>query len=141
MHSILLVDDEPEILAAWHLILVNEGYEVRCARNGVEALHTLKLGTPDVIITDWVMPLMDGAELCRRLKAARPRACTDSRPLGSSASAGQDAGIEYLLAEARRCTTLSHNGRTALQANQIVRRTDAGSSLLRRGGPVPGLPG
>jgi CheY-like chemotaxis protein len=69
MHSILLVDDEPEILAAWRLILVNEGYEVRCARNGVEALEALKLGTPDVIITDWMMPLMDGAELCRRLRA------------------------------------------------------------------------
>lgn len=69
MNSILLVDDEPEILAAWRLILVNEGYEVRCARNGVEALEALKLGTPDVIITDWMMPLMDGAELCRRLKA------------------------------------------------------------------------
>ena len=69
MHSILLVDDEPEILSAWRLILVSEGYDVRCAHNAVEALDTVKLGIPDVIITDWMMPLMDGAEFCRRLKA------------------------------------------------------------------------
>jgi CheY-like chemotaxis protein len=69
MHSILLVDDEPEILAAWRLVLINEGYDVRCAHNGVEALDTVKLGIPNLVITDWKMPLMDGAEFCRRLKA------------------------------------------------------------------------
>jgi CheY-like chemotaxis protein len=68
MHSILLVDDEPEILAAWRLILVNEGYEVQCASNGVEAVERVTANVPDLIITDWMMPLMDGAELCRRLR-------------------------------------------------------------------------
>lgn len=69
MHSILLVDDEPDILAAWQLILANEGYEVRCAYNGIEALECLEQELPDLVITDWAMPLMDGAELCRRMKA------------------------------------------------------------------------
>jgi CheY-like chemotaxis protein len=68
MHSILLVDDDPEILAAWQFVLVNEGYEVSCAPNGVKALEYLKQRVPDLIITDWVMPLMGGAELCRQLK-------------------------------------------------------------------------
>ncbi|MFM0737306.1 response regulator [Paraburkholderia xenovorans] len=69
MHSILLVDDEPEILAAWCLILENEGYEVSCASNGREAVARLAHVLPRLIITDWMMPIMDGAELCRRLKA------------------------------------------------------------------------
>lgn len=69
MHSILLVDDEPEILAAWRLILENEGYEVGCASNGLEALARAAARVPALIITDWMMPLMDGAELCRRLRA------------------------------------------------------------------------
>ena len=69
MHSILLVDDEPEILAAWRLILENEGYEVGCASNGAEAVARMRSVVPDLIITDWMMPVMDGAELCRRLKA------------------------------------------------------------------------
>jgi CheY-like chemotaxis protein len=69
MYSILLVDDEPEILAAWRLILESEGYQVSCASNGAEALACVVAHVPDLIITDWMMPIMDGAELCRRLKA------------------------------------------------------------------------
>lgn len=69
MHSILLVDDEPEILAAWRLILENEGYQVGCASNGVEAMARAAAEIPDLIVTDWMMPLMDGGELCRRVKA------------------------------------------------------------------------
>jgi CheY-like chemotaxis protein len=69
MHSILLVDDEPEILAAWRLILEREGYEVGCASNGAEAIARTAAHVPDLIITDWMMPIMDGAELCRRLRA------------------------------------------------------------------------
>lgn len=68
MHSILLVDDDPEMLAAWHAILTAEGYAVTCARNGVEALERLKEAEPDLVVTDWMMPLMDGAQLCRQLK-------------------------------------------------------------------------
>ncbi len=69
MHSILLVDDDPEILAAWQAILLDEGYTVCCARNGLQALEHLKESVPDLVITDWMMPLMGGAELCRQLKA------------------------------------------------------------------------
>ncbi len=67
-YSILLVDDEPEILAAWRLILESEGYQVSCASNGAEALACVVAHVPDLIITDWMMPIMDGAELCRRLR-------------------------------------------------------------------------
>jgi CheY-like chemotaxis protein len=68
MHSILLVDDDPDMLAAWQVILVHEGYAVRCARNGLEALAHLKVSASDLVITDWMMPLMGGAELCRQLR-------------------------------------------------------------------------
>jgi CheY-like chemotaxis protein len=71
MYSILLVDDEPQILAAWSLILVNGGYRVTCASNGVEALECLKHHVPDLIVTDWIMPLMDGLSLCREVRAQR----------------------------------------------------------------------
>ena len=69
MYSILLVDDEPEILAAWRLILESEGYEVRCASNGAEAFASVVAHVPDLIVTDWMMPVMDGAELCRRVRS------------------------------------------------------------------------
>jgi CheY-like chemotaxis protein len=69
MHTILLVDDEPEILTAWRVILEMEGYGVVCAGDGVEALAKVESGHVDLIVTDWMMPRMDGGELCRRLKA------------------------------------------------------------------------
>ncbi len=68
MHSILLIDDDPDVLEAWRLILEHDGYNVRCASNGVEALAYLALETVDLIVTDWMMPVMGGAELCARLK-------------------------------------------------------------------------
>jgi CheY-like chemotaxis protein len=69
MKSILLVDDEPDLLAAWHLILSAEGYDVRCAAHGAQALEAIRERLPDLVITDWMMPVMGGAELCRRLRA------------------------------------------------------------------------
>jgi CheY-like chemotaxis protein len=69
MHSILLVDDEPDIVAALSIILEQDGYEVRCAGNGIQALACLATETIDVIVTDWMMPEMGGVELCARLKA------------------------------------------------------------------------
>jgi CheY-like chemotaxis protein len=69
LSSILQVDGEPDLLAVWHLILSGEGYDVRCASNGAEALECVKQRVPDLLITDWMMPLMGGAELCRRMRA------------------------------------------------------------------------
>ncbi|MCG5076596.1 response regulator [Paraburkholderia sp. RG36] len=69
MPSILLVDDQPELLDAYRLMLTAEGYAVRCAHNGVEALDHALRQPPDLIITDWMMPLMGGGELCRQIRA------------------------------------------------------------------------
>ena len=59
MYSILLVDDDPNS-RPWSLILADEGYRVTCASNGIEALECLKHHVPNLIVTDWIMPLMDG---------------------------------------------------------------------------------
>ncbi|MFC0403011.1 response regulator [Paraburkholderia rhizosphaerae] len=69
MAFVLLVDDQPELLEAWSLILTAEGYAVCCARNGAEALEHALRRPPDLIITDWMMPLMGGSELCRHIRA------------------------------------------------------------------------
>jgi CheY-like chemotaxis protein len=89
MYSNLLVDDEPQLLAAWSLILVDEGYSVTCAHNGIEALECLKHNVPDLIITDWIMPLMDGLSLCREIRALSHLAHIPI--LGHSASPPPDA--------------------------------------------------
>jgi serine phosphatase RsbU (regulator of sigma subunit) len=66
---LLLVDDSStmrRMIAAW---LQQEGYEVATAGNGVEGLEKAREVTPEMIVTDFEMPEMDGPGLCRSLKA------------------------------------------------------------------------
>ena len=62
--KILLVDDEEDILDLIGYNLVNEGYEVHTAANGVEAVQVAKEVVPDLILLDVMMPEMDGMEAC-----------------------------------------------------------------------------
>jgi response regulator RpfG family c-di-GMP phosphodiesterase len=66
---ILCVDDEPWNLELLESILVPEGYEPVLARNGSEALETLRRQPIDVVLLDVMMPVMGGYEACRRIKA------------------------------------------------------------------------
>ncbi len=60
---ILVVDDDPEVLTALSETLEAEGYAVRGARDGIEALEVIRECRPDLIITDLLMPTMTGFEL------------------------------------------------------------------------------
>ena len=66
--KILLVDDEPHILQFLEMGLVNEGYEVKTAPDGLAALEAVERFAPHVIILDVMMPEMDGFEVCKRIK-------------------------------------------------------------------------
>jgi CheY-like chemotaxis protein len=63
IHSILLVDDDPSVLETVQLMLERSGYAVSAASGGREALRKLKHETVDLVITDLLMPDMDGIEL------------------------------------------------------------------------------
>ena len=67
--NILVVDDEPQITRVLKTTLSSQGYGVRTAADGEEALQEMRSWAPDVIITDLRMPRMDGLELCRRVRA------------------------------------------------------------------------
>lgn len=66
--NILVVDDEPQITRVLKTTLSSQGYGVRAAGDGEEALDEMKGWSPDLIITDLRMPRMDGLELCRRVR-------------------------------------------------------------------------
>jgi PAS domain S-box-containing protein len=68
MNSILIVDDNPENLKTLAAILTEEGYDIRVATNGVQALEGIRLELPDLVLLDIQMPKMDGYEVCRQLK-------------------------------------------------------------------------
>lgn len=63
--NILLVDDDPAMLRLLAKWLESEGYTVRRANNGAEAIEAIKSDCPDILVTDWEMPQIDGMELCR----------------------------------------------------------------------------
>ena len=66
--KILLVDDEPDILEIVGYNLKSEGYVVKTASNGLEAIETAKKFKPHLIILDVMMPEIDGIEACERLR-------------------------------------------------------------------------
>jgi len=63
-----VVDDEPQITRVLKTTLSSQGYGVRSAGDGEQALEEMKNWPPDLIITDLRMPVMDGLELCRRVR-------------------------------------------------------------------------
>lgn len=66
--TVLLVDDDPNILRPLRLLVEREGYRVLTAEDGQVALAVAAIESPGLIVTDWMMPHVDGVELCRRLK-------------------------------------------------------------------------
>jgi CheY-like chemotaxis protein len=67
--NLLLVDDDPRSLRVMEVSLRNAGYAVTTAANGAEALTKVSTARPALVVSDTDMPVLDGFELCRRLKA------------------------------------------------------------------------
>ena len=68
-HSILVVDDEPDVQMLLRLFLERQGHVVYVARDGHEAVEVARLHRPDVIVMDIQMPRKDGVEAVRELRA------------------------------------------------------------------------
>jgi CheY-like chemotaxis protein len=66
--SILIVDDDPDILDGILIILESQDYELRTARDGVSCLELLKEDVPDLLILDLLMPRMDGWGVIREVR-------------------------------------------------------------------------
>jgi len=69
MSTILIVDDEPNIIELARLYLEQDGYDVVGATNGQEALSKHKTISPDLIILDLMLPDIDGLDVCRQIRA------------------------------------------------------------------------
>ena len=67
--KILLVDDEPDIIEIIRYNLLQEGYQVFSASNGLEAIGVAKKENPHLIILDIMMPEMDGIEACQIIRS------------------------------------------------------------------------
>lgn len=67
-HHVLVVDDEEDLLELVRYNLSKEGHRVSCVTTGDEALKAVRRQPPDLIVLDLMLPMIDGLEVCRRLK-------------------------------------------------------------------------
>ncbi len=73
-NKILVVDDDLNICEVLKLYLENDGYDVKCAHDGVEAIDVFKVFEPDLVLLDIMMPKKDGWQVCREIReqSAKP---------------------------------------------------------------------
>jgi len=131
MPRILIVDDEPSILATMAPLLRGRGYEVSTATTAHAALDGVDRQPPQLIILDLGLPDMDGVEVCRRLKEGRaiPILVLSARGAEQDKVAALDAGADDYVTKPFGAEELLARVRVAL------RRTDgvAVSGVIRRG--------
>jgi sigma-B regulation protein RsbU (phosphoserine phosphatase) len=100
--NILVVDDEPISLRVVSALLAEHGHRVVTATDGAAALALFEQETFQAVVTDWVMPVMDGLELVRRIRDQPLAAYTyvvvlTARGAHEDAIAALDAGADDLL--------------------------------------------
>jgi DNA-binding response OmpR family regulator len=65
--KVLIVEDNSDIRRLYAIGLNQRGFEVKLAANGAEAVERIRAEKPDILLLDWLMPLMDGDEVLRRI--------------------------------------------------------------------------
>lgn len=92
MARILVVDDETGIVTVLKEMLLRLGYEVLTASSGNEALQKLSIGGIHLVVTDIIMPDVDGLELISNIQAGYPRV----KVIAISGGGAQDGPEQYL---------------------------------------------
>jgi DNA-binding response OmpR family regulator len=67
--KILVVDDEPNILISLEYLMRREGFDVRVAHDGLQAIEAIESDPPDLVLLDIMMPGKTGLEVCQHVRA------------------------------------------------------------------------
>ncbi len=100
VHTVLLVDDDPALLASLDRALRQDGYAVTLAVDGRAALLEVERGAPDAVVLDVGLPVIDGLAVCRRLRGEgfrTPVLMLTARDAVADRVAGLDAGADDYL--------------------------------------------
>src|SRR6266511_2594405 len=130
--KILVVDDERAVRESLRRALELEGYEIELAADGQEALQRLDAngeGQPDAVILDVLMPVVDGLEVCRRIRRSGNRVpvlMLTARDAVENRVAGLDAGADDYVAKPFALEEL------VARVRALLRRTSAGSNEVLR---------
>ncbi|HSE94890.1 MAG TPA: response regulator, partial [Methylomirabilota bacterium] len=98
---VLIVDDEPDLVASWARVLRPDGYAIVTATEGERALTLLESERPDVVVTDLRMPRVDGMAILRRALDLDPHVSvvvvTGAGTVESAVAAMRAGAFDYLL--------------------------------------------
>ena len=93
--TVLIADDEPNILISLEFLMKREGYQVKLARDGQEAVDAILAHRPDLVLLDVMMPLKSGFDVCQEVRSNA--AVRDTRILMLTAK-GRDTDVAKGLA-------------------------------------------
>ena len=129
---ILIVDDEPSILATMAPLLRARGYEVATATSGQAALDAVDRQAPQLVILDLGLPDLDGIEVCRRLREGRnvPIVVLSARGAERDKVAALDAGADDYVTKPFGSEELLARIRAALRRADV---TGAPAGIIVRG--------
>ena len=141
MARVLIVDDEPDLVWAVKYALLDEGYEVLTASNGVEALALARQERPDLFVMDVVMPRLDGIEVCREARrdlrlASVPILFLSSHGEVQDRVRGLDEGGDDYLCKPFDLTELKARVRSLLRRTADPRPETAGDAHVMRVGAL-----
>ncbi len=149
---VLVAEDNPVFQSMLRSMLTKWGYDVRIAPNGVEAWEVMQSAeAPRLAVLDWMMPYMDGVEVCRRIRTAAREpyvyvllltARTESQDLVEGMEAGADdyltkpfnaQELRVRLRAGRRILDLQHQLMEAREALRVQATHDTLTGLFNRG--------
>ena len=129
--KILVVDDSPTQSKLLELVLKSHGYSVFVSKNGMEALHLILAAPPDLVISDILMPELDGFELCRRVRMTDAVKCLPVILLThlndpTHVLQSLEAGANYFISKPFRSDLLLSRVRATLQRGGACYRESHG---------------
>ena len=133
--SILVVEDEPDIVELVRYNLVRAGYDVDCAPSGEAALERIARSRPDLVLLDLMLPGIDGNEVCRRLKADHelrsiPVLMLTARTEDGDIVAGLEAGADDYVTKPFSPRVLVARVRAALRRSEQPDGSDQDGAVL-----------
>jgi phosphoserine phosphatase RsbU/P len=133
--KILVIDDDPTTLIVLSKTLRDEGYEVAIASDGREGLAQAHQFQPALIICDWIMPHLDGLELCRQIKADRELSTIffillTARGGVEDRVQGLDSGADDFLAKPVELSELRARIRAGLRLNRVYQALQEQKRIL-----------
>ena len=128
MNEILIADDEPNQIELMKFNLEKNGFLVKSAYNGEQALDMIYEKKPTVLIADWMMPKMSGIELCRILRSNKdtkllPIIMLSARSEEADKSLGLDTGADDYISKPFSPMEL------VSRVKALIRRTNTSMSI------------